>query len=470
MPSIPLARSAFQREGLPPLLLKNYYFETAPTNLEDQVSLRPRPRLERFAAPNNGVMRGIYREGGVIGGAIVALSGNNLYKVTQAGQPGVGTSTLIGAVDGTGRMSAEGDVANVVLACGASVYKTNGTALSTIAIPENYPINAVDTLDQRFLFAQQASNTFWWTDAGGYTVQADAFANAESQPDVLITLRVIDDVLWLLGRLSLEAWVGTGDQDLPFQRIEGRVFGIGCTARDTAVKMNIDGLDTMCWVGTDRKVYRLRPDPVRISDFALEEALAGLPEAVIPNLYGHHAVWNGHDFYVLHVPDVGTFAYDLTTGAGWAEWTSYGRTQFRTAVSTIGPNARTLLGDDTLGVIYQLTEDSNTDDGDPGVFEASGLLEIAGPPQKCFNAVLTVQTGNAATTSDDPMMQLAISDDHGATYHWMPDQPLGRQGNRTLRVLWSRLGLLRREQGRIFRWRTTQPVVIQKAKYNEGYR
>ena len=470
MPAIPFSHSAFDREGMPPKLLKNYYFESAPTNLEDQVSLRPRPRLERFASVGSGPITGLYREGGVIAGRIICRSGDNLYKVEQAGVPGVGTATLIGAVDGTGRMSAEGDTSNVVLTFGATPYKTNGITIDPIVMPDSLTTCAVDTLDQRFIFAVPSSNSFYWTPPGLYTVDGLDFASAESQPDVLITLKVVDDVLWLVGRLSLEAWVGTGDQDLPFQLIEGRVFGIGCTARDTCQKMNIDGLDTMCWVGTDRKVYRLDPNPVRISDFALEEALARVPEATIPTMYGHTAIWNGHDFYVLHIPGEGTWTYDLTTRAGWTSWTSYGLDQFRTAVSTIGPNARALLGDDAEGTIWQLTEEQDTDDTDPVVFEASGMLEVTGPPVQCFNAGLTVQTGNASDASEDPMMQCFVSDDHGKTIIKLPDQPLGRQANWTLRVLWTRLGMLTRERGRLFMWRTTKPVVIQKAWFNGGYR
>lgn len=463
MPAISLSQAAYERAGLPVRLLKNYFYETAPTNLETNTSLRPRPRLQAFAGPGDGPIRGIYREGGVIGGAAICRSGNSAYKINQT----TGEATLLGSVDGTGRMSAEGDVANVVFACGASVYKTDGASLSTIAIPDDLPVNAVDTLDQRFVFAIQASNMFMWTGPGNYTVEADAFANAESQPDVLITLKVVNDVLWLVGRLSLEPWVGTGDEDLPYQRISGRIFGIGCTARDTVVKANVDGLDTMCWVGTDRKVYRLSPDPVRISDPGIEECLA---RATPENNYAHHAVWQGHDFYVLHVPGEGTFAYDLTTKAGWVEWTSYGQPLFRTGVAAIGVNGEALLGDNETNVIWRFSEDSWLDGDQPVVFEASGLLEVTGSAQRCFNALLTVQTGSADTTTADPMMQCAISDDHGSTWLELPPQPLGRQGNLTLLVMWTRLGMLIRERGRIFRWRTTAPVVIQKAKFNEGYR
>ena len=467
MPAIPLAKSTYDRAGLPVRSLKNMFFEAAPTALEEQVSLRPRPRIARFAEAGAGPITGLYREGGVIAGRIICKSGGNLYKIEQAGVPGVGTATLIGAIDGDERMSAEGSVDYVVLTCGSTPYKTDGTSVTAITMPDSLTVSAVDTLDQRFILAIPSSNMFYWTGPGDYVVDSLAFASAESQPDVLITLKVVDDVLWLVGRLSMEAWVGTGDQDLPFQLIDGRVFGIGCTARDTCVKMNVDGLDTMCWVGTDRKVYRLQPNPERISDHALEEALArSTPE----NNYGHHAVWQGHDFYVLHIPGEGSFAYDLTTRAGWAEWTSYGKGVFLTGVSTTGPNSQALLGDNTSNVIYEFSEDSTLDDGQPVVYEFTGQLEVTEGPVQCRNASLTLETGTAATTSDDPLIQLDTSDDHGATWDAEPNQPLGRQAQRTLRVMWTRLGRLTREQGRIFRWRTTEPVVVQKAKFNEGLR
>jgi hypothetical protein len=57
----------------------------------------------------------------------------------------------------------------------------------------------------------------------------------------------------------------------------------------------------------------------------------------------------------------------------------------------------------------------------------------------------------------------------GETFDEYGAQPLGRQGERNERVMWTRCGMLRRP-GRIHRWRTTEPVVIRKAKYNETLR
>jgi hypothetical protein len=469
VPRIPLGQSSYQRADLPPVLLKNLYYERAITNIEDGVSFHPRPRLVNFVSLGTSAkVMGLYREGGVLSGRIFAVSGGKLWKITQPGVVGAGTVVEINTVDGSDYMTAEGDPDRMVFTCGATPYETNGTTRTAITMPGSVDCVAVDTLDARYLFAAANSNVFYWSDTSTTTIDALSFASAESQPDVLVTLKVVDDVLWLIGRLSLEAWRPTGDSDLPFERIEGRVFGIGCTSQATCQKMNVDGLDTMCWVGTDQKVYRLNPNPVRISDFGMEERLLRAdPEA----LYAHTGNWNGHDFYVLHIPGEGSFAYDLTTGL-WAEWSTYQATLFRTATSCVGPNNVAIFGDDANGALYTLGVGAKTDttSAQSVVFEFSGVLKIVGPPVKNTNVMLDTYTGLAPSTEDDPMVQLATSDDSGKSWTDRGSQPLRRQGERAKRVRWPALGILRRERGRVFRWRTTEPVIVTGATYNESLR
>jgi hypothetical protein len=476
VPAIPLGLAAYERMDVAPVTLKNLYYEKAPSNLEDQVSLVPRARLKAFAKCGAGPIKGLYRKGGVLAnvglsGSIIALSDHNVYRVAQTGVPGTGTSTLIGTLDGDFRMSAEGNADCVVLtAGGSSVYTTDGTTLSAITFPDGKIVWAVDTLNSYFLFASELGR-FYWSAIGGTTVSALDYATAESQPDVLITLKVIGDELWLFGRLSIEVWQPTGDLDLPFQRIGGRIFGIGCTVRDTVQKLNVDGLDTVCWVGTDRRVYRTNPNPVRISDEALEECLARLTidaSASASNPYATIDSWNGHDFYVLHIPGEGSFAYDLHTGK-WDERTSYGHPLWRGNSAAVGPNAQPLIGDAYSNQIWEMVVDQVTDGDDPVVFEFTGLLEVSSAPTRCNNVSLDLAAGTDPDPQDDPMMQMAYSDDLGGQFHDVDAQPIGRQGQRFARVLWSRLGMLRRP-GRIFRWRTTLPVTVRKAKYNETFR
>jgi hypothetical protein len=468
---IPLGKAAYDRAQLPAVTLRNCYYESAPVNLEDQVSLRARPRLQSFATPGAGPIMGLYRKGGVMvnagnSGRIIALSNLTLYNVSQID----GTATSIGTITSFGlRMSAEGNDDCVVLTAGGAIYSTNGTTLTTLTMPDSMNAYAVDTLNSYFLVAADLGR-FYWSAIGGTTFDALDYATAESQPDVLLTLKVIGDELWLFGRLSVEVWQPTGDLNLPFQRITGRIFGIGITARDTCQKLNVGGVDTVCWVGTDRRVYRTHPNPVRISDQAIEQKLRTSTVSLTDNTVNPWACtysWEGHDFYVLHIPGQGSWAYDLSTGL-WDEVTSYNHPHFRGACSAVGPNAQPLLGDDTTNTIWQMTTDQKTDGTDPVQFEFTGILQVPGAPIRCNNVVLAVSAGTSDDPSDDPMIQLAYSEDGGQTFGDNMDEPLGRQGERQTRVLWPRLGLLQ-YPGRIFRWRTTEPVTVQGAKYNESY-
>jgi hypothetical protein len=474
MPSIPLAKAAYQRSQLPALTLKNYYYEPSPTTLEDQVSLKPRWRLNQFAAVGAGPINGLYRKGGVMAdsghsGAIICLSNATLYLVDQT----TGAATVLGAVTAGGlRMSAEGNTAVVVLTTGGQPYYTDGNTLTAISFPDGKSVTAIDTLDSYFLFASELGR-FYWSAVGGTTVDPLDYATAESQPDVLMSLKVIGDELWLFGRLSIEVWQPTGDLNLPFQRITGRIFGIGVTARDTIQKLNVGGVDTVCWVGTDRRVYRTNPNPDRISDPAIEEKLRKTTFANVANPsnsqnpYATTCSWDGHDFYILHIPNYGSWAYDLGTG-DWVEWTSFNHAHFRGAVGCVGVNSQPLIGDDTSNVIWQML-DTQTLDGttDPVGYEFSGLLEVTGPRTRCNNVMLALSGGSTTDPTSDPMMQMSWSPDGGKTFVDEDPQSLGREGEFNARVVWPRLGMLQ-YPGRVFRWRTTEPVTVRGAHYNES--
>lgn len=475
MPALPLGRSAYRRSSIAPIILRNAFFEVAQTNLEDQVSLRTRPRLRAFARAGSGPINGLYRKGGVLAGAglsgsIIAKSGADIYRVTQTGQPGVGTATLIGTIVGDFQMSAEGNASVIVLTAGTTAYTTDGTSVSAISFPDSLNVSCVDTLNGYFLFCSDLGK-FYWSAIGGTTVDALDFATAESQPDVLLSLKVIGDELWLFGRLSIEVWQPTGDLDLPFQRIGGRIFGIGVTCRETVQKLNVAGLDTCIWLGTDRRVYQTRPNPVRISDEGLEEILQRISVSLAGGGINPSATtdsWNGHDFYVLHIPGEGSFAYDLATH-DWHERASFGQPLFRARSSATGPNAQPLIGDSATNQIWEMTEDQITDGTDPVVTDFSGLLEVTGSSVRCNNVSLDIATGQTEDPDADPMMQMSYSDDLGETWTAADDQSLGRQGQRNTMVSWSRLGSLKRP-GRSFLFRTKEPITVRKAKYNEALR
>lgn len=464
MPAIPLGLSAYKRADLPPSRLVNMFYEKTPANLVDQVSLMPRPRLKQWAVAGDGPMRGIFRQGGVIQDRTLAVSGPSLYRVEPSGD-GIGTPTLIGAVTGDGRMSAAGNPSTVILTCGKNVYSTDGATMATVSVPDGQDVVAVDTLNSYFLLQPANSGRFYWSAIGGTTIDPLDYATAETQPDLTMTLKVVGDILWLVGRLSLEPWQPTGNLDMPFQRINGRIFGIGCVSRDTVQKLIVGGTETMCWVGADGVVYRLAPNPTKISDHGIEELISNADPT---SLYATTARYIGREFYILHIPGQGSFACDLSTGF-WDEWQSYERELFRGAVSAIGPADQPLFGDDEVGKIWELTDEIRTDAGEPIVYRWSGVLASVSGSVRCNSVHLNCSMGRTPNIEDDPTVWMSMSDDDGASFGEPLEEPLGRQGERRAQAVWTGLGLIQRN-GRVFQWETAEPVIVKTATYNEGYR
>lgn len=465
MSALPLGLAIRKRLDLPEIVLRNLYYETMPENVEDQVALISRPALVQFALAGAGPIRGTYRKGGVLAnvgysGSIITLSGANLYRVTQTGIDGVGTATLIGTVEGSNRMSAEGNASIICLTAGTQPYTTDGASITEITFPDDKQTYAVDTLAGYFVFASELGR-FYWSAVGGTTVSALDYATAESQPDILLTLRVIRDELWLFGRLSIEVWTPTGDSDLPFRRTSGRVFGIGITARDSLKKIE----ESLYWVGTDRLVYRTSPNPTKISDAALDERLL---RADPTTLYAFTYEIEGHQFYCLQIPGEGTFAYDVTTQR-WHEMTSYGETLFRTATSCIGPNGQPLLGDNEAGIIWEMSTTEELDADQPIVYECMSLVENTGGPVKCDSILLDCSVGDAADLIEDPVIQMRRTERGMKTWDDWQTEPLGRLGEYDELVAWTRQGMIERP-GAIFHFRTTKRLTIRKVRMNEDLR
>jgi hypothetical protein len=102
------------------------------------------------------------------------------------------------------------------------------------------------------------------------------------------------------------------------------------------------------------------------------------------------------------------------------------------------------------------------------LFEFSALLQAEGAPTRCANVMLDVATGEAAEPMDDPVVSLSVSDDRGRTWTAPALKPIGWQGVHPA-VAWRRLGRVR-HPGRIHLWRTTEPVVVTGARFNEEAR
>lgn len=130
---IPLGLSDFDRSvaETPPIRVYNRYFETDPTNQDDQAALLCRPALRKWLTMATLPVRAVYSQPGTFEEALFVVAGNTLYRIDQDE-----TVTTIGTfTTSTGAVSmAATDSPHLFIADGASlkVYTDNGVATGTL--------------------------------------------------------------------------------------------------------------------------------------------------------------------------------------------------------------------------------------------------------------------------------------------------------------------------------------------------
>ena len=202
--------------------------------------------------------------------------------------------------------------------------------------------------------------------------------------------------------------------------------------------------------------------PQRISTHAIEYAIQNYAD--ITDALGWGEQHEGHLWYVLTFPSANaTWVYDLTTNL-WHE-----RAYLTPATGELGrhrANAHTfafgkhLVGDYADGRLYELDEQTYTDDGD-ALKWLRRCPYVAAPnlPYVFFHWLqLDMETGvgldGAAGPGQDPPVLLRWSDDSAHTWgteHWTS---AGRIGQFQQRAMWRRLG---RSRARVFEVSGTAP-------------
>jgi hypothetical protein len=468
MPSLPLGQAVYERLDNPLIRLKNMYFETAPTNMTDAVSLTSRPGLSELISSGLGAgpVRGICRDDGSLSNTLFVVSGGSLYARTMTS----GVITNLGAIAGSERVVMASNIDYVLIATGTLLYSTTATVLATVTVPDDAPVQSVAYLNNYFLILVDGQRVYF-SDVGGITFDPLDYFSADSSPSDLKNIAVTGDELWMMGRSTTEVFAPTGNADLPFQRISGRVFPVGTYeyGRDAVVKTDYG----IVWVGKDNIIYRSGSSPIPISDPTTEQAIsiAALNSA---QLYGWHYVVEGRSVYVLNVDDgeAGmTFAYDIKTG----KWTQYGSYTF--PMWNVWSSARYFdssyfVGDISAGKVWRVDPSITLDGDQPMICEFTGELEL-NTPLRCNSVILDCSTGIGQATypDDDPTIQLRTSNNRGKTYGSWLTTKLGRMGEYNTQVYWTRIGMLS-SPGCVFHFRTAPPArfTVRKARYNDSTR
>ena len=408
---VPFFTDDFSRSfGFPGTRLRNMITEATPLREERPyapfVGLREvrysRPGLVKGFTPGAGPIRALFQAPPALGGGMIAVSGGDVFDL-DAG-------VSLGQVAGTDMARVAVSRTQVVLVAGGLAYlldSSTGGAFAPMTSTILPPVMDVACLGGRFVYALIGSDTFYWSEINdAANIGGLSFATAEAFPDPVAALGVLNDQLMIFGTRSVETWQIGADASAPFTPVEGRGYQRGCAARDTISFAD----NALVWVGDNRVVYRTQDVPVRISSSSIEDRLRQCQ--TIDACTAFTATFEGHEFYVLNIAGVGTYAYDASrvgsqSGAygdsfargEWSEWTSFGRDRFRGRCA-LSLDGQVHVGDDSTNDVWSMETGVYRDGDDPLVRTASAFIKVEEGSPRCDSLTLHCVMGTG--TPVDP--------------------------------------------------------------------
>jgi hypothetical protein len=176
----------------------------------------------------------------------------------------------------------------------------------------------VDSIGDFFVATRNGTNFFIWSDAqpepttDPLNFDALNFKSTNFAADTMVGCKVSRSAVYFFGTKSIEPWYISGGLDIPFSRIDGGAFKIGCIAKDSIAE-----LDGVFWLGGDEKgagaVWTIAGgQPKKISTPAIDFAIAQWPDMTDAEAFTYNQ--EGHSFYLISSNSGNeTWVWDITT-------------------------------------------------------------------------------------------------------------------------------------------------------------
>jgi hypothetical protein len=422
-------------------------------------SLVSTPGLRLLLTLPESPVRGVYRSST---GQLYAVGGNKFYSVSSAW-----VATELGALNSSsGPISMADNGISVVVVDGTDGYvcTISGGAWAEITDPDFYASDLVTFQDGYFLFTKKGTQQFFFTDINATTFDALDISTAEGSPDNLVGPISVNQNVYLFGDYSTEVFYNSGDADAPFQRIQGAVVGVGCSAAHSIARIQ----NAVYWLGGDDTgtgiIYRMQGyQAERISTPAIEAVIRGVATTDLANARAWTYQQGGHVFYCLNIPTVdSTWVYDASTQM-WHErqyldlW-SMERHRADCHALAYGQN---VVGDWETGAIYALDPDTYTDNG-TSIARIRRAPHLTKELRNLFHSSfeLDLETGvglDGTGQGTDPQAILRFSDDGGHNWSNEKTGSIGKMGETRTRRIWRRLG---RSRDRVYEVKITEPVKV----------
>jgi len=416
------------------------------------------PGLSRWDSGSfTGSIRGAQKNGGI---ALYAILGNEVGKFSPSG-----SGSKIGGLIGSGKVfTAINQVLNpeIALVTTDNQYFVLDTADDTIALntASNLPpVSSVTFVDGYFVFSEAASGKIWHTDQNdANTVNALAFATAESDPDNLVRVFAHNGFLYAFGTESAEIWRNVGTQPFAFSP-EDADIDVGCAAPHSVVEVTggRSGQEGIAFVDNYGNVRLMRGNAHGvISTNTVSRAIESLTDGQRADIEAWRYWHQGHEFLTLKSA-AWTWEYDFTTGV-WHERESQGLNRWK-AQGFADFSGKNIVGNETDGKLFEIDADAFDEGGDELIWSV-----VSGPihdfPNHLTGNALEIDmiTGVGTSTETDPKVMIAVSKNGGKTYGREYVRDLGGVGDYSRRIRVNRLGRAR-EKGFTFKISSSAAVL-----------
>lgn len=441
--NIPFASQSYQHASLPLSAQRvvNMYAESQPKGAKSTSPILGCPGIVTEATLGDGPVRGFH----VMDGTLYAVSGAFLYQVNADGT----TVTLGGQISGINVVSMDDNGTELVIVNGVNGYVWS--ALAGFRIISDTSFNAADTvtfMDGFFLFNNSGTGQFFRSDLlDGTSYDGTAFTTAESQSDDLLAIRNHKQVLYALGRRTIELYGNVGAANFPFQRIPGTTVDRGVAGSFATT----DEDESLFILGNDRIGYRLNGRSLqRISTHAIESR-AWQNYSTVENVITFAYTWNGHKFIFYTFPNIAaTWCFDVATNL-WHERESHdrlGNSLGRWRGNCVeNAYSRVYVGDAFSGKIGYLSNTTYTEFGDnTRALAVSPPLHADGKRvfMPWFELDIETGVGLSSGQGSNPQVMLSVSDNGGRSFEspevWSTFGKQGEYKDPALFVRWDRLG------------------------------
>ena len=395
--------------------------------------------------------------------------GNELVSVSA-----LGVKTIHGKINGTSDVSMASNGINVAIQdpFGGSYFFTPSTNIlevnddsaflnqgqaKTVTYKDGFYIYTTESI----FFSGSAKTT-----NDGKDFNALDFADAETSPDKTVKGHNNHNQLYIFGETAAEVYQTVATSGFPFKKIPGAIIQKGCAAANSVIDFD----NTMLFLGGGKgelpAIWRVTGSSAqKVSTSSVDYLIQGSTPKEISETRAFSYAQNGDYFAVFSVGSH-TFVYDATTSAlsGKHEWheRQTGVTDGNNylpwrSIHGVKAYGKIQVGDDRSGVVGELDFDLKKEYGErverlftTKPFEANGDSIFS------HEVELIMRTGVGDDLTPNPKIRMDYSDDGGKTFSGEISRPMGRVGEYSNRVRWSRLGRI--PNSRVLRFKMSDPV------------